>query len=197
MTDARPARDDEVRAVAGTLARAFHDDPVMTWLFGERDRPRLRRLTRFFASETRRHLRHDDTVLTADGHPGAAMWARPGRWRTSWADLIRAVPLMVAGVGPRLPRALRGLDLVERGHPREPHWYLAFVGTDPDHRGRGAGRAVIDPVLADCDAGGLGAYLESSRPENLSYYEQFGFAVTGRIDLPGGPPMWPMWREPQ
>jgi ribosomal protein S18 acetylase RimI-like enzyme len=104
---------------------------------------------------------------------------------------------MVGGIGPRMPRALRGLGLMERSHPREPHWYLAFVGTDPDHRGRGAGRAVIDPVLARCDAEGLGAYLESSKPENLPYYERFGFVVTGRIDLPGGPPVWPMWRGPR
>jgi ribosomal protein S18 acetylase RimI-like enzyme len=197
MTDARPARGDEVGAVAGTLARAFHDDPVMTWLFGERDRARLRRLTRFFASETRRHLRGHDTVLTADGHPGAAVWARPGNWRVSWVDMARAAPAMVGGIGPRMPRALRGLGLMERSHPREPHWYLAFVGTHPDHRGRGAGQAVIDPVLARCDAEGLGAYLESSKPENLPYYERFGFVVTGRIDLPGGPPVWPMWRGPR
>jgi GNAT superfamily N-acetyltransferase len=197
MMDARPARGDEVAAVAGTLARAFHDDPVMVWLFGERDERRLRRLARFFATETRRHLRGDDAVLTADGHPGAAVWARPEHWRTSWIDLVRALPVMVPGVGSRLPRALKGLGMMERSHPRDPHWYLAFVGTDPDRRGMGAGRAVIEPVLDRCDAGGLGAYLESSKPENLPYYERFGFAVSGRIDLPDGPPLWPMWRDPR
>lgn len=197
MIDARPARGDEVRAVAGTLARAFHDDPVMMWLFGNKDGPRLRRLTRFFATETRRLLRGDDTVLTADGHPGAAAWARPDHWRTSWIDLVRAMPVMVPGVGPRLPRAVRGLGVMERSHPREPHWYLAFVGTDPDCRGTGAGWAVIEPVLDRCDAAGLGAYLESSKPENLPYYERFGFGITGRIDLPDGPPLWPMWRDPR
>jgi len=197
MTDARPARAGDVGVVAGTLARAFHDDPVMTWLFGERERPRLTRLTRFFAAETRRHLRGRDTVLTADGHAGAAVWARPGHWRTSWIDSLRFAPIMVPAVGVRIPRAVQGLGLMERSHPREPHWYLAFVGTDPSHRGIGAGRAMIDPVLDRCDAEGLGAYLESSKPENLPYYERFGFGVTGRIDLPAGPPLWPMWRDPR
>lgn len=197
MIDARPARGDEIGAVARTLARAFRDDPVMVWLFGDEDRRRMRRLARFFTTETRRHLRGADTVLTADGHPGAAVWARPDHWRTSWIDLVRALPVMVPSVGPRLPRALDGLGMMERSHPREPHWYLAFVGTDPDRRGTGAGRAVIEPVLDRCDGAGLGAYLESSKPENLSYYERFGFDVTGRIDLPDGPPLWPMWRGPR
>ena len=36
----------------------------------------------FFRIEGHRHLRHR-TVYTADGHPGAAYWDPPGRWRSS------------------------------------------------------------------------------------------------------------------
>jgi hypothetical protein len=52
-------------------------------------------------------------------------------------------------------------------------------------------------MLVRCDEAGLGAYLESSKPENVPYYQRFGFAVTGQIDLPDGPPLWPMWRAPR
>jgi hypothetical protein len=31
----------------------------------------------------------------------------------------------------------------------------------------------------------------------VPYYQRFGFAVTGQIDLPDGPPLWPMWRAPR
>ena len=59
------------------------------------------------------------------------------------------------------------------------------------------GGSLMTPVLERCDRAGLGAYLESSKPENLPYYERFGFRVTGQFDMPKGPPMWPMWRDPQ
>lgn len=197
MTEARPAEPPDIAPIGAALARAFHDDPVMSWLFGESDPPRRRKLHRFMRAEARRHLRRGGLVLTAAGHPGAAYWDPPGAWRTTWGELARAAPMLATTIGRRLPRALRGLGLIEAAHPREPHWYLAVLGTDPPHRGRGVGAAMIDPVVARCDAEGLGAYLESSKPANVPYYERFGFRATGQIDLPGGPPVWPMWRDPQ
>ena len=197
MVEPRQAQDDDMGAIGETLARAFHDDPVMVWLFGARERPRARRLRRFLGSEARRQHRRGGLVLTATGHPGAALWDPPGMWRTTWPEIVRSAPRMATAVGPRIPRALRGLALMERAHPREPHWYLAVLGTDPAQQGRGVGAAMIEPVTTRCDAEGLGAYLESSKPDNVPYYERFGFRTTGQIDLPGGPPLWPMWREPR
>jgi GNAT superfamily N-acetyltransferase len=197
MISARQASDHDVRPVAHALARAFHDDPAMIWLFGDRPRARERRLRRYFASECRRHRRDGGTVLTADGQPGAAFWEPPEHWRTTWPAVLRAVPMIVTTIGTRIPRALRGMGVMDRSHPRAPHWYLAVVGTDPPQQGRGVGAALIEPVLERCDAEGIGAYLESSKPENIPFYERFGFRVTGRIDLPSGPPLWPMWRDPR
>jgi GNAT superfamily N-acetyltransferase len=194
--EARQATDGDIRPLASLLARAFHDDPVMTWLFGERPAPRMRRLRRWFAFEARRHRRHGQ-VLVGDRYEGAAFWDPPGLWKSSWRQMLRAAPVMVPAVGPRIPRAIKAFDLIERAHPREQHWYLSVLGTDPPHQGRGVGTALVDPVLARCDREGLGAYLESSKPQNIPYYERFGFGVTGQIDLPSGPPVWPMWRDAQ
>jgi GNAT superfamily N-acetyltransferase len=194
--EARQATDGDVRSLASTLARAFHDDPVMTWLFGERPGPRHRRLRRYFASEARRHGRHGQ-VLTSGDHAGVAFWDPPGLWRATWPQLVRSAPVILPAVGPRILRAAKALDLIDRAHPREHHWYLAVLGTDPPHQGRGVGAALVDPVLDRCDREGLGAYLESSKLTNVPYYERFGFSVTGQIDLPSGPPVWPMWRNPR
>lgn len=51
--------------------------------------------------------------------------------------------------------------------------------------------------LDRCDAEHAPAYLESSNPANIGYYQRFGFEVTGEIVLPDGPSLWPMWRQPR
>ncbi len=52
--------------------------------------------------------------------------------------------------------------------------------------------------LNRCDADHAPAYLESTKPENVPYYQRFGFEVTGELTVPdGGPTMWQMWRQPR
>jgi hypothetical protein len=56
----------------------------------------------------------------------------------------------------------------------------------------------MQPVLEQCDTEGLPAYLESSKEKNIPLYERYGFKVTDELRLvKGGPPLWPMWREPR
>lgn len=194
VSGARQANNQDIKPMAAALARAFDDDPVMAWLFGDHPGRRLTRLRRFFSHEAKRHGVHGQ-VLTTESHEGGAFWDPPGRWRESWADVLRSLPALGPALGMRMPRALRGLSMIERAHPHEPHWYLAVLGTDPSAQGRGIGGSLLQPVLDRCDQQGLGAYLESSKERNLAYYARFGFEVTGEITLPGGPPIWPMWRH--
>ncbi len=51
--------------------------------------------------------------------------------------------------------------------------------------------------LAQIDALGLPAYLESSNPANDARYERLGFVRVGEFSAPrGGPTVGCMWREP-
>ena len=56
---------------------------------------------------------------------------------------------------------------------------------------------MMAPMLEGCDRDGVGAYLESSREENIDFYARHGFRVTGERRLPRGPRLWPMWRDPR
>jgi Acetyltransferases len=82
-------------------------------------------------------------------------------------------------------------------HPHEPHWYLPIIGVDPPHQGRGLGEQLMAHALARCDADRLPAYLESSNPRNLSFYQRHGFEALGRIQVGSSPTLVPMLRRPQ
>lgn len=193
----RPAGRTDLPHMAEALARAFRDDPVMAWLFGADEDVTERRLRRFFHLEGARHLQHP-TVFTTDDHAGVAYWDPPGRWKTPLRHMARLAPFMTVAMRHRIPRALKGLGLIERAHSRHPdHYYLAVLGTRPERQGTGVGSALLQPVLARCDEHGIGAYLESSKEANIPFYRRHGFEVVEELHLPKGPALWPMWRDPQ
>jgi ribosomal protein S18 acetylase RimI-like enzyme len=191
----RRATIEDVPALARMLARAFLDDPVAQWSCPpERLRPGV--LERFHGTRLRQLLAYQE-VWTTDDLACASLWAPPQRWRTTWQeDLAIARCVARPRLALRLPLSLVGLLGVEREHPREPpHWYLAVLGTDPAAQGQGLGSAALLPVLEQCDADGVGAYLESSKERNIDFYARHGFKVMRELRLPFGPKVWPMWRE--
>jgi GNAT superfamily N-acetyltransferase len=199
--DARPARQADIPALARTLGRAFYDDPVSTWMLPD-DTSRSARLAWLFAALTRHHhLAGGGVEVACDGSGigAAALWDPPNRWMLSFREQLAMMPSLMRRLGLRLlPTALGLTETMKRHHPEEPHWYLATIGSDTSVRGKGFGQALMRSRLRRCDAEGCPAYLESSKLDNVPYYERFGFAVTGEIALPdGGPTLWPMWRVPR
>ena len=184
-------------ALCRSLARAFYDDPVATWFMPRADR-RLRGLERAFELGIRKIYLPQGHCYTTDGVAGGALWNPPGEWHVPAGRQLRLLPGMARVYRRDTLRAFRGFDLVAREHPGErEHWYLPFVGVDPDWQGRGLGTALLRPVLDRCDADGTPAYLESSTARNRACYLRQGFEDAGTIRFPDGPEMTKMWREPR
>jgi GNAT superfamily N-acetyltransferase len=193
MLEAVQVEAEREAAAARVLADAFYDDPFVSWMYpaAARRRERFRRVCAKLLAVTRG--RNHALRTTDDG--ACALWLAPGEPALTRGEQLRMLSI-IPGLGWRAPRTLAVLDLMDRKHPHEPHWYLFLVGSDPARRGQGHGRAVIQPVLDECDRDGSPAYLESSNPENVPYYARFGFEATGEISRAGSPPLIPMWREP-
>lgn len=185
-------------ALGSALAAAFRSDPLWRWITGADAARWDRTAPRAFGAETAAKVRYGHTYTT-DDRAGAALWAPPGTWRGSVADAVGVAGPMIRLCGVAGSR--RGIGVLrasERAHPPgDDHWYLAVLGTHPDHQGRGVGSALLRPVLDRCDLDGTGAYLESSKPENVPFYERHGFRTTAVITPGGSPPLTLMWRDPQ
>lgn len=190
----RPARGDDFGMLAAMLARAFYDDPVTSWFYPDAAR-RMRHARRFFGIRLRQ-LADQELIYTTDDRSGAALWTLPGRWREDLRQSLMLLPMLPVLL-PRIVRSTHAVREIERRHPVVPHFYLSVLGTEPEQQGGGIGSALLDPVLQRCDSDGVGAYLECSKEGNVDFYARQGFALTERIELPEGPPLWLMWREPR
>jgi ribosomal protein S18 acetylase RimI-like enzyme len=190
---ARPATAADADAAAATLARAFFDDPLICFLLRDEAR-RPAAMPKLFRLLFKLGLPYGACDVTT-GYESVALWRPPGAWHIPFHQYITngAAFIDIFGLGGAM-QVMGAMDVIEKRHPHEPHWYLQAIGTDPARQGKGYGGVVMRRQLALADAADMPAYLESSKEANIPIYKSFGFEVTGEIKLPGGPTLWPMWR---
>jgi len=196
-TTVRLANANDLGPLAASLSKAFVDDPVMCYLLAKPALP-FDKGVKFFTLMAKIQMPHEHVYVT-EGCEAVAVWAPPDKWKVPPLEIAKATPgfLSVFGMKPFVG-ALGALGTLEKNHPKEPHYYLEFLGTDPAHQRKGLGAAVLQPVLDRCDAEGVGAYLESSKDVNVPYYRHFGFEVRQEIQHKNnGPTQWLMWRDPK
>ncbi len=191
----RKAKPSDVAGISALLARAFDDDPLMTWMFPEGS-GRLRRLPLLFRTLLRTTMPLGEVYTTEDAQ-GAAFWNPPGTFPLGWRTNARVGLTMARLLRFRILYCTPGLLYFDSHHPKERHWYLQMLGTDPSWQGKGVGSALLAPVLQRCDEAGERVYLEASKEENLAFYARHGFTETEEMHVPHGPKMWVMWRDPR
>jgi GNAT superfamily N-acetyltransferase len=95
---------------------------------------------------------------------------------------------VVQAMFPRTSQSLfAGFAGLEQFHPTDPHWYLAFVGSEPAIQSRGIGRALLAPVLKIADETHTPCYLETPFPRTHEFYERLGFARHAEHPFIGAP----------
>ncbi|WP_217239423.1 N-acetyltransferase [Streptomyces sp. AC555_RSS877] len=195
----RTASAGDRELVVRLLDAAFQDDPVSRWVFPGDE---YRRTThhRLMAAFTDIVFGEGRVDITEDG-AACALWLSVPAADSHGQDTGEDDgPAQVrAAVDPGNERVELIGRLTADIHPSDrAHAYLWMIGVAPERQGEGLGTALIAPVLDSCDRDGLPAYLEASSVRSRKLYERLGFELADRpLDLPEGPQMWPMWREPR
>jgi ribosomal protein S18 acetylase RimI-like enzyme len=192
----RRAADADLEALSQTLALAFADYPWTNWTVAADDHTaRLRALYRLYAQADGLPF---GEIWVTDGCESVAIWMPPGHRGPSDDALERLSSAISRLFGDRLEAAHDAEAVIRALRPEEPHWYLASMGTRPEHQGRGLGSAVLEPVLARCDADRMPAYCDTSTERNVRFYGRHGFAIVAETDVPDdGPHVWLLGRRPR
>lgn len=188
----------EVRAEArdamiATLARAFADDPAMSWIMPD-PAARAACLPKLFTALVDEDLALG-WALASPKAEAVTLWRGSGAVHASLWQQFTSLPRYTRALGRHLPRALLVSQTIENHHPRAVSYdYLHYAGVDPAFQGRGWGGAVIRAGLERARGKGLPIYLETATPENVGLYQRLGFTVREEWTVPlGGPHFWSMW----
>ncbi|MGW7368504.1 GNAT family N-acetyltransferase [Streptomyces sp. NPDC054841] len=190
----RQAGESDRETVVRLLDEAFMHDPVSSWVFPD-EAHRRRVHGTFLGVFLDAALTEGRVDMTEDG-TAAALWLQVPADPPEEEDDTPARMREIAD--PDNERAELVGRLTGEAHPQgRAHEYLLLIAVSPEQQGQGLGSALLAPALERCDREGVPAYLEASNPRSSRLYERLGFAFTDRtVELPGGPHMWPMWREP-
>ena len=189
----RAATWADAEPLSQTLGRAFHDDPLICHFLSD-PASRPQKMPRIFKLLLKLGVGYGACHVTS-GYEAAALWRPPSQWHLPFWQYITNGPELLGVFGFDAFRVMTTMDVIEKVHPKKPHWYLQVIGTDPVKQGKGFGSLIMRNQLAIADAQGMPAYLESSKESNVPIYKAFGFQVTGEIRIPDGPVLYPMWRD--
>ena len=179
---------DESRVLA-TLVSAFIADPVERWLFAD-PLEYLTHFGRFVAAFGGGGFAREN-VFTLRDFAAVAIWLAPGvevDGDTIVAALSNSVP------SEKQADTFSVLAQMDAAHPKDPHWYLPWLGVDAAWQGAGLGAQLLTNGLERVDADHLPAFLETPNPRTVPFYERHGFVVSSVSQAGACPPVTSMWR---
>lgn len=176
------------------IADAFHNLPPSRWLIPD---PAARReiLPGYFRLLAACALAAGVVQTTAD-RAAAALWIPVG---PSGADQPADYPDRLAAATGSWAGRFEAFDAaLEARHPvGVAHHHLAILAVRPERQGQGIGTALLQSHHRELDRDPASpAYLEAASERSRRVYLHRGYADHGPpIQLPGGPRMFPMWRQ--
>jgi len=195
-----PLRPAEIDAAARVLAAAFADDPGFVHLFPSPAR-RARELRAVYRMTLADSIRYGYAFVTQlhGTVTGVVAVYPPGTYPMTTARWVRQgarVSRIAAHTREHSLGLIRFGDVTASGVPTDT-WYVEAIGVHPTHQLAGRGKRLMAEAFRLIDAPGDASYLETTKPENVAYYEALGYdAVGSPVPLAtGGPFVFPMQRS--
>jgi ribosomal protein S18 acetylase RimI-like enzyme len=195
--EVRDLRRQEGAAAVGVLARGMRDNPLHVAAYAEDPERRLRCHARLMGGLFRTFPARQPICAVRDGTlVGVTGVAPAGTCQPTAAQRLRLL-LGVVALGPRTAaRVGRWISAWAKGDPDEPHVHVGPLAVDAHLQGQGIGSLIMQEHCRRLDGAREVGYLETDKPDDVRFYERFGFQVIGEEPVLAVP-NWFMRREPR
>ena len=170
---------------------SFAADPIMRWMVPD-PKDYVATMPKIFEAFARNSI-SSNSFFCADEERAVAVWLPAG----VEPDSEKMTAALREVVAPDLYEDVGGVfgEMGQYHSAQQPCWYLPLIAVDPAVSGSGLGTALMARALAVCDRTGLPAYLDSSNPRNIAFYQRHGFEILGKIQHGSSPSVHPMLRQ--
>jgi len=189
---------DEYKEAALCLAEAFKEDHTTEYFVDTPDREHWTEEQKWdlhlsmMEYITYAHCLKGLVTTVGPDYGAVALWMPPGKNMDDLLTMFRSglwrLNYKLSAEGKRrffnefLP-LLHDTKTSVLGAQDDDSWYLVYIGTKPEARGRGYARKLIEQVTAMADAEQRLCYLESSNDVNPIIYGKMGFEIKRKIYL--------------
>ncbi|WP_207428901.1 N-acetyltransferase [Pedobacter sp. SYSU D00535] len=123
-------------------------------------------------------------VFLSENKKACALILYPDKKKTNLKSILLDIKLILHSVGiSNVQKALSRESKIKKLQPKEPMYYIWFIGVDPEYQNSGIGSSLLQEVIADSSQKKRPLYLETSTLKNIPWYKKFGFDIYNELDL--------------
>ena len=176
------ATEEERDLVIEILTDSFEDNQSINFIINNDER-RVQRIRALMAYSFDMCNLFGEVYLN-DERTGCALIMYPHKKKTTlkviWLDLMLIINSI--GIG-RASKAMSRETQIKNRYPKEPFYYLWFIGVDKSAQHQGEGSKLLSEIIQDSEKQKLPILLETSTAKNIPWYQNFNFEIYDKIEF--------------
>jgi ribosomal protein S18 acetylase RimI-like enzyme len=176
------ARYSHKEIIVDILANSFDDNKSVNYVVkqDERRRERIRHLMEYSFNVCQSFGR----AVLSENKKACALILFPDKKRTTIKSILWDIKLIANCIGPMgAGKAMSREKQIRNLQPKEPIYYLWFIGVKPEEQNRGIGSALLSEITRDAEQLNRTLCLETSTERNIPWYQKFGLEKYNELDI--------------
>ncbi len=116
-------------------------------------------------------------IFFSEDRKAVALIIYPHKKKSSFISIIRDVKVIFSVIGFKNTLKVLAMESNIKKHYPKQLAYISFIGVHPDFQRNKIGTSLLCDIIKLYDEVKLPIYLETSMPDNLRFYNKFGFQV--------------------
>ncbi|NHK30293.1 MAG: GNAT family N-acetyltransferase [Asgard group archaeon] len=181
-------RKRDIKVATEVFIRAFDSDILVHHMFPDEE-TRKQYIQEYFKLRIRFGIIYGEVYAPSPEIKGLVVWFHRDKFSiTNWKMLrIGGIRLFMKVDKKTINRVLDIGHFSTEFRQKNinfTYWYLAPVGVDPQHQGKGLCSHLLKPMLARCDKEKIPTALETQLMQNVEIYKRYGYETIAETTIP-------------